>query len=93
MHATIPIMILLLFNLTLLSLTLEQKTPTMITLNRLQLLTITTAGNEAYTTAMLYVNILKLTTRPQTSAFFQGIDFFYDLKFELSVFCFCKKNR
>lgn len=69
--------ILLFFNFSFLSLTLEQKTPTNITLNKLQLFTITTAGNEAYTTAWLYVYMLKLTTRPQTIAFVQGISRFY----------------
>lgn len=70
-------MILLFFSFSFLSLTLEQKTPTNITLNKLQLFTITTAGNEAYTTAWLYVYMLKLTTRPQTIALVQGISRFY----------------
>jgi len=46
-QANKPIIILLFFNFSFLSLTLEQKTPTKITLNKLQLFTITTAGNEA----------------------------------------------
>lgn len=70
-------MILLFFSFSFLSLTLEQKTPTNITLNKLQLFTITTAGNEAYTTAWLYVYMLKLTTRPQTIALVHGIPRFY----------------
>jgi hypothetical protein len=52
-QATIPMIILLLFNFTVLSLTRVQKTPTIITLSKLQLFTITTAGNDAYTTARL----------------------------------------
>ncbi len=47
-QANIPIMILLLRSFNDLSLTLEQKTPTRITLNKLQLFTITAAGNDAY---------------------------------------------
>lgn len=70
-------MILLFFNFSFLSFTLEQKTPTKITLNKLQLFTITTAGNEAYTTAWLYVYMLKLTTIPQTIALVHGIPRFY----------------
>lgn len=50
-HAKIPITILLLLSFRLLSLTREQKTPTNITLNKLQLLTITAAGKEASTIA------------------------------------------
>ncbi len=52
-HAKIPIIILFPPNLSFLSFTLEQNTPTKITLSKLQLFTITTAGNEAYTTAWL----------------------------------------
>lgn len=52
-HANKPMIILLVPSLSFLSLTREQKTPTKMTLNKLQLLTMTTAGNEAYTTAWL----------------------------------------
>jgi hypothetical protein len=82
-HAKRPMMILLPPSLSFLSLTLEQNTPTKMTLSKLQLFTITTAGNEAYTTAWLYVNILKLTTRPQTIALVQGIGRDYVASFEL----------
>jgi len=73
MHARIPIIILFPPSFSFLSLTREQNTPTKITLSKLQLFTITTAGNEAYTTAWLYVYILKLITRPQTIALVHGI--------------------
>lgn len=49
----IPIQILLIPNFNYLSLTLEKKIPTMTTERRLHDLTITTAGNEAYITALL----------------------------------------
>ena len=54
------------------------------TLNKLQLFTMTTAGKDAYTTAWLYVYILKLTTKPQTIALFQGIarDYLMPFKFD-----------
>ena len=77
MHARSPMTILLLLSFNFLSLTLEQNTPTKITLKRLQLLTITTAGNDAYTTAWLYVYMLKLTTKPHIIALVHGMDRFY----------------
>jgi hypothetical protein len=46
-QAKIPITILFFPIFSFLSFTLEQNTPTKITLRRLQLFTITTAGNEA----------------------------------------------
>ena len=52
-HAQRPMRILFFPSLSLESLTLEQKTPTIMTLSKLQLLTMTTAGKEAYTTAWL----------------------------------------
>lgn len=52
-HANNPINSLFFLSFKFLSLTLEQKTPTNITLNKLQLFTITTAGKDAYTTAWL----------------------------------------
>lgn len=52
-QAQSPMSILFFPSLSFLSLTLEQKTPTKMTLSKLQLFTITTAGNEAYTTAWL----------------------------------------
>lgn len=76
-HANNPMNSLFPLSFRFLSLTLEQKTPTNITLSKLQLFTITTAGKEAYTTAWLYVYILKFTSNPHISAFFHGIYFFY----------------
>lgn len=73
MQARSPIMILFPPSFNFLSLTREQNTPTKMTLSKLQLFTITTAGNEAYTTAWLYVYMLKFTTKPQTMALVQGI--------------------
>ena len=52
-QAQSPMSILFFLSFSFLSLTLEQKTPTKMTLSKLQLFTITTAGNDAYTTAWL----------------------------------------
>ena len=72
MVATTPIPRFLYVSLSLESLTLEQKTPTMMTESRLQDLAITMAGNEASTTAILYVATLRLIMAPQMSDPFTG---------------------
>jgi hypothetical protein len=69
---TAPIMSLLGLNLRDFYLTLEQKTPTIMTDRSPQDLTIITAGKEAYMTALLYVHILKLTINPHINDFPQG---------------------
>jgi hypothetical protein len=53
--------------------TLEQNKATIMTDNRLQDLTMTTAEKDAAMTALLYVSILRLITKLQTMAFFAGI--------------------
>jgi len=71
--AKIPMKILSLVNFKFLSFTLEQNTPTMITESKLQDFAITTAGNDAYITASLYVRPHKLITKLHCKHFFHGM--------------------
>lgn len=75
----IPITILLFPSFKVLSFTLEQNIPTKMTDNRLQDLTITTAGKEASFTAWLYVHMFKLMIKAQMVTFLKGMLIGYTL--------------